>query len=129
MNLGHLNCLLKIKGHEFMKKKNHLHFDVKSVIDSFDFLWMEKNMDNGYQIEWRSIDTQNQENLVVQPWHEFCQTIVGSKIFIIIARKRPRESLFKKPPVFQATMKILLQSKRVHEVHIKIPGSLIYLEN
>ena len=66
-------------------KKNHLHFDVKSVNDSFDFFMNGKNMDNGYQIEWRSIDTQNQENLVVQPWHEFCQTIVGSKIFIIIA--------------------------------------------
>ena len=49
----------------------HLHFDVKSVIDSFPILLYEKLDTMAIKLSGRSIDTQNQENFVVQPWHEF----------------------------------------------------------
>ena len=129
--LGTPKLPIENKRSRIHEKKNHLHFDVKSVIDSFDFFMNGKKygqwLSNWVEIYWhtkpgklgRSTLTWILSNYSrVKNFHNYSQE-----------ETRPRESLFKKPPVFQATMKILLQSKRVHEVHIKIPGSLIYLEN
>lgn len=87
-------------------------------------------MDNGYQIEWRSIDTQNQENFVVQPWHEFLSNYSRVKIFIIMeaaARSRKKHTrIYSKPPIFSFKQQWKnFYNQIVHEVHIKIPASLI----
>ena len=106
-----------------------MHFDVKSVIDSFPILLYEKVGHNGDQIEWTIY------------WHTkpgklrrstltwiFCQTIVGSKFFIIMeASGRPKHTrIYSKPPIFSFKQQWKnFYNQIVHEVHIKIPASLI----
>ena len=124
-----LNCLFKKKATNPSIFQKHLHFDVKSVIDSFPILLYEKVGHNGDQIEWTIY------------WHTkpgklrrstltwiFCQTIVGSKFFIIMeASGRPKHTrIYSKPPIFSFKQQWKnFYNQIVHEVHIKIPASLI----